>query len=65
MPQRKIAIEFSDENVTDARALARAMQFVFEASRVGDGTVYVEGFAMNPKDGWQHGDHRIDIVKNP
>lgn len=65
MTQRKIVIEFEDDNVTDARALARAVQFTFEASRVGDGSLYIEGFSMNPTDNWQPGDYRIDIVKNP
>ncbi|MBM6622271.1 hypothetical protein JTF08_11690 [Micrococcaceae bacterium RIT802] len=62
MSQKKIALEFDIDSVTDARALARALRSVFEASRVGDGTIYIEGFAMNPKDGWSRGDHWIDII---
>jgi hypothetical protein len=64
MPKRKIAIEFDADEVPDARALARAVLFAFEASRVGEGTVYVEGFSMNPSDGWSRGDHRIDVVQS-
>lgn len=58
---RNIAIEF-EGNVVDARALARAVASVFEASRVGEGTTYVEGFSMNPTDDeWREGDPRITI----
>ena len=64
MPKRQIAIEFDADKVPDARALARAVLSTFEASRVGDGTVYVDGFSMNPSDGWSGGDHRIDVVQN-
>lgn len=46
----------------DARALVRAVVSTF--SRVGDGTVYVDGLSMNPSDAWSDGDHRIDVVQN-
>lgn len=59
---KKIAIEF-DGSVVDARALARAVAHVFEASRVDDGSTYIEGFSMNPSDKWRSGDPRITIVK--
>lgn len=64
MAQKKIALEFDIDSVTDARALARALRSVFEASRVGGGAIYVEGFAMNPTDDWDRGDHRIQIINN-
>ena len=59
---KKIAIEF-DGQVVDARALARAVASVFEASRVGESSTYVEGFSMNPNDKWHTGDPRITIVE--
>lgn len=62
MTKRKIVVEFDDDNVTDARALTRAIQYAFEASRVGEGSVFIEGFSMNPTDKWLPGDFRIDIV---
>lgn len=57
---KKIAIEFEGP-VADARALARAVAHVFEASRVNDGYTYVDGFTMNPSDRWSAGDPRITI----
>jgi hypothetical protein len=57
---KKIAVEF-DGAAVDARALARAISAVFEASHVEDGTVYVDGFTMNPSDRWKNGDPRIVI----
>lgn len=59
---RKIAIEFDGE-AADARALARAVAYVFEASRVGDGSTYIEGFSMNPSDKWHAGEATITIVE--
>ncbi|MCY4727993.1 hypothetical protein NYO98_17045 [Nocardioides sp. STR2] len=59
---KKIAIEFGG-NVVDARALARAVAYVFEASRVEGGSTYIEGFSMNPSDKWHSGDPRITIVQ--
>lgn len=59
---KKIAIEF-DGQVSDARALARAVAFVFEASRVGEGATYIEGFSMNASDRWNVGDPKIKIVQ--
>jgi hypothetical protein len=59
---KRIAIEF-DANVVDARALARAVAFVFESSRVGEGAAYIEGFSMNPSDQWHRGDPRITTVE--
>lgn len=49
---KRIAIEF-DADVVDARALARAVAYVFESSRVRDGSTYIEGFSMNPSDKWK------------
>ena len=60
---KKIAIEFEAEDVRDARALARAAAYVLEASRVGDGTTYIEGFSINPSDRWHHGDPKITITE--
>jgi hypothetical protein len=57
---KKIAVEF-EGSVSDARALARAVAYVFEASRVSDGCTYVDGFAMNASDKWKAGDPRITI----
>lgn len=57
---KKIAIEF-DGNVVDARALARAVASIFDASRVAGGSTYIEGFNMNPSDKWHPGDPRITI----
>jgi hypothetical protein len=59
---RKAAIEFEDA-VADARALARAVAYVFEASRVSDGCTYIDGFAMNRSDEWKAGDPRITIAE--
>jgi hypothetical protein len=59
---KKIAIEF-DGNAVDARALARAVAYVFEASRVDGGSTYIEGFSMNPTDNWHSGDPKITIVR--
>ena len=59
---KKIAIEF-EADLRDARALARAVAYVFEASRVGDGTTYIEGFSMTPSDKWHKGDPRITITE--
>lgn len=59
---KKIAIEF-DETAVDARALARAVAYVFEASRVDGGSTYIEGFSMNPTDKWHSGDPKITIVQ--
>ena len=55
---RKLAIEF-EGSVADARALARAVAYVFEASRLSYGCTYIDGFAMNPSDKWKAGDPRI------
>ena len=52
---RKIAIEF-EGSVADARALARAVAYVFEASRVKEGCTYVG-------DKWKAGDPRITIAE--
>lgn len=60
--KKKIAIEF-DGNVVDARALARAVANVFDASRVDEGSTYVEGFGMNPSDNWQAGNPKITIME--
>ena len=57
---KKIAIEF-DGNVVDARALARAVASIFDASRVDEGFTYIEGFAMNASDNWRPGDPKITI----
>ncbi len=62
MGMKRIAVEF-EGGAVDARALARAVQFVFEASRVGHGSVFVEGFSLNPSDRWQKGDPRITITE--
>jgi hypothetical protein len=59
---KKIAVEFEGQ-VADARALARAVAYVFEASRVGEGSTYIEGFSMNPSDKWHAGDPKITIVE--
>ncbi|MBA4608603.1 hypothetical protein H1W00_08965 [Aeromicrobium sp. Marseille-Q0843] len=59
---KKIAIEF-DGSVKDARALARAVAYVFESSRVDDGATYIEGFSMNKTDKWQAGDPAITITE--
>lgn len=59
---KKTAIEF-DGNAVDARALARAVAHVFEASRVDGGSTYIEGFSMNPTDKWHSGDPKITIVQ--
>lgn len=61
MTNRRIAIEF-EGGVVEARALARAVRFVFEASRVGHGEVFIEGFSMNKNDKWRPGDPRIAIT---
>lgn len=61
MTKRRIAVEF-EGGVVEARALARAMQFVFEASSVGHGEVFIEGFSMNKSDKWRAGDPRITIT---
>lgn len=58
---KKIAIEF-DGNAVDARALARAVASVFEASGVDGGSTYMEGLSMNPTDKWHSGDPKITIV---
>lgn len=57
---KKIAIEF-EGSVADARALARAVAYAFEASRVVDGCTYVDGLTLNPSDKWNAGDPRITI----
>ena len=57
---KRIAIEF-DGKATDARALARAVAYVFEASRVSGGFTYIDGFVMKPSDKWKVGDPRITI----
>lgn len=62
MTTRRIAVEFEGSAV-DARALARAIQSIFEASRVGHGTVFIEGFVMNPSDKWHVGDPHITITE--
>lgn len=36
------------------------LQPCFDASRVGGGTTFVEGFSMNPSDNWRVGDPKID-----
>jgi hypothetical protein len=59
---KKIAIEFEGQAV-DARALARAVAYVFEASRVGEGATFIEGFSMNASDNWHAGQPRITIVE--
>lgn len=59
---KKIAIEF-DGNAVDARALARAVAYVFDASRVEGGSTYIEGFSMNASDKWHSGDPKITIVQ--
>lgn len=59
---KKIAIEF-DADVVDARALARAVAYVLESSRVRDGATYIEGFSMNPSDKWHRGDPTITITE--
>lgn len=56
------SIEF-EGTVVDATALARAVGYVFEASRVDGGSTYIEGFLMNPSDKWSSGDPRITIVQ--
>ena len=61
MAKRRIAIEF-EGGVVEARALARAIQFVFEASSAGHGEVFIEGFSMNKNDNWHPGDPRIAIT---
>lgn len=62
MTQRRIAVEFEGLPV-DARALARAIAATFEASRAGHGTVFIEGFSMNPTDRWHVGDPQITITE--
>jgi hypothetical protein len=62
MATKRIAVEFEGQAV-DARALARAIQYAFEASRVGQGAVFVEGFVMNRSDNWHDGDPRIRITE--
>ena len=57
---KKIAIEF-DGNVVDARALARAVASIFDASCVDGGFTYIEGFSMNASDKWHPGDPKITI----
>ena len=42
---KRIAIEF-DGKATDARALARAVAYVFEASRVSGGFTYIDGVGV-------------------
>ena len=59
---KKVAVEF-EGGAVDARALARAIAHVFDASRVGEGSVYIEGFSMNPSDKWRAGDPRITITE--
>ncbi|MFJ2755558.1 hypothetical protein ACIO3S_08175 [Nocardioides sp. NPDC087217] len=59
---KKIAIEF-DGGALDARALARAVAALVDASRVADHTTFVEGFSMNPSDNWHPGDPRISITE--
>jgi hypothetical protein len=59
---KKVAIEFEGEAAA-ARALARAVASVFEASRVGDGSIYIEGFSMNPSDKWNAGEATITIME--
>lgn len=39
------------------------MAAVFEASRLGGGTTYVEGFSMNATDQWAVGDPKITIAE--
>ena len=49
--------------LSTARALAQAVAYVFESSRVRDGATYIEGFSMNPSDKWHRGDPRITITE--
>ena len=63
MPQRKIVVEFEGD-VTDARALARAVFAVVAISRVADESyVRVQGFAMNPSDAWEPADLLITVTE--
>ena len=48
---RKIAIEF-EGGIVESRNLARAIAAMVEASAVEGGPSYVNGFSMNPTDGW-------------
>lgn len=59
MTVRRIAIEV-DTDVVTARAVARAAYALIHLVDTEDGSVTVDGFAMNPTDGW-NGNYRISI----
>lgn len=59
--KKKIALEFEGTAV-DARAFARAVAAVLEASRLGEASVTLEGFTMNKADrAWFPRDARIIV----
>ena len=59
MTKRTIAVEF-ESDVTTARSLARAIYWMVSAAKVEDSSAIVDGFSMNPNDGWT-GEYRITI----
>lgn len=59
---RKIAIEF-EGGVVDARALARAIDAMVAASAVKPEGIFVDGFTMNPTDGWNHEGKHIFLME--
>lgn len=61
MAKRTIAVEF-ESDVTTARSLARAIYWMVSAAEVEDSSATVDGFGMNPSDGWT-GDYKISIEK--
>lgn len=58
---RKIAIEF-EGGVVESRALARAIYAMIEASAVEFESIFVDGFSMNPTDGWNHEGKKIVLM---
>lgn len=59
--KKKVAVEFEGSAV-DARAFARAVAAVLEASRLGDARISLNGFTMNRGDAkWIPQDTRITV----